>query len=57
MEKTFDEALLDLIDEYMLAAEQSDNGDVDEMREDIISALELRLMALKEENMEEEESE
>ncbi|MEJ6847486.1 hypothetical protein V3589_14860 [Sinorhizobium fredii] len=50
MEKTFDEALMDLIDEYMIAAEQNDNGDVAEMREDIISALELRLMALKEES-------
>ncbi|MCA1404631.1 hypothetical protein I6F26_10485 [Ensifer sp. IC3342] len=54
MEKTFDEALLDLIDEYMLAAEQNGNGDVDEMREEIISALELRLRALKEEQADDE---
>ncbi|MDX0517710.1 hypothetical protein [Sinorhizobium medicae] len=48
MEKNFDDALMDLIDQYMLAAEQN-NGDLDELREDIISALELRLIALKEE--------
>jgi outer membrane lipopolysaccharide assembly protein LptE/RlpB len=50
MEKEFDDALMDLIDEYLLAAEQAEDGNVEEMREDIISALELRLAALKEEN-------
>ncbi|MDW9600206.1 hypothetical protein [Sinorhizobium meliloti] len=48
MEKSFDDALMDLIDQYLLAAEHN-NGDLDEVREDIISALELRLIALKEE--------
>ncbi|MDX0857896.1 hypothetical protein GOL78_25490 [Sinorhizobium medicae] len=48
MEKNFDDALMDLIDQYMLVAEHND-GDLDELREDIISALELRLIALKEE--------
>ncbi|GEC41356.1 MULTISPECIES: hypothetical protein [Sinorhizobium] len=48
MEKNFDDALMDLIDQYMLVAEQN-NGDLDELREDIISALELRLIALREE--------
>ncbi|MEJ6847563.1 hypothetical protein V3589_15245 [Sinorhizobium fredii] len=42
MHKSFDEALLELIDEYMIA-----HDDSDEMREDIISALELRLMAMR----------
>ena len=49
MEKSFDEALNDLIDEYIQEAENDDEGDVNEVREDIKSALELRLMAFKEE--------
>jgi hypothetical protein len=47
MQKPFDEALDDLIDKYV-----TDVADRDEVIDDIISALELKLMALKEEQAE-----
>ncbi|WP_193378177.1 hypothetical protein [Sinorhizobium fredii] len=46
MDRDFDEALNDLIDEFMLVAEKE--GDEEETLEDIISALELKLLGLRE---------